>query len=112
MLQGNCTKSFEGSLPASFQFEEPNLLPLKQNQCLLVADSDVLDIRVSSLWLDNIYFRIRNSTALNPPVIVRAQSDARLWATNVTFQGDGHSSTQALQATDARGVYASGVLQE
>jgi hypothetical protein len=108
VLQGNCTDDVAAHhIASTLQLEGPNLLPLKQNQCLLVVGHDTLDLQASNLWLDNIYFRVRsNSTA----TLLSVRSAAQLWATNVTFQGHNSPSCQALQATDAKGVYASGVL--
>jgi hypothetical protein len=113
VVQGNCTDELAAHhLAATLQLAGPSLLPIKQHQCLLVVDHDALYLQASSLWLDNIYFRVRSNSTYDAPILISARSAARIWVTNVTFQGDGSPSSQALQATEAQGVYASGVLQK
>lgn len=106
-LQGNCTGAPPS--PVAFQITAPSLLPLKQEQCLLVVAEDTLNIQAGNAWLDNIYFRLRSTGSDEAPTVLTAQASGRLWATNVTIQGDGSPTSQAIRATNAQGVYADGM---
>ena len=107
ILQGNCTG--DPASEADLLLAGPTLLPLKDQQCLLVVEEDAVDIGGSiNIWLDNLYFRVRSSQPGNTPVVLTAHSSAAVWATHVTVQGDASPATQAVQASHARGIYASG----
>lgn len=110
-MQGNCTASAPSE--AALGLAGPTLLPLKEGQCLLVTDTDTADIGSRcSVWLRNLYFRVRSTTAYSPLTVLTAHSQAAVWATNVTFHGDASPATQAMHAADARGVYASGAFPQ
>lgn len=106
-VQGNCTQ--EPPSTVALQLSGPSLLPLKDRQCLLVVSGDTVEVQTGNAWLDNLYFRVRSTAGDNTPIVLTAHSAARLWATDVTVQGDASPSTQALLASGAAGVYARGV---
>jgi hypothetical protein len=66
--------------------------PLKPRQCLLVIASTFIyqQMALYTLWLDNVYLQLsrRPEEATVSFDIIKAGFSQRLWATNVTLQGD------------------------
>jgi hypothetical protein len=103
-MQGNC--AHEPPSAVALQLSGAELLARKPGQCLLVVSGDTLDVASGNAWLDNLYLRVRSTGADADPAVLTVHQVAQLWMTNVTIQGDGGTGSQALVATDARGVYA------
>ena len=115
-MQGNCV----GEAPsANFPAEHVPLRTLLPGQCLLLADTAVMIVVNSSLWLDNVYIRLTErrdtGTVLSrQDQFLRVEgSGAELWMTNTTLQGNGAGikdcETCAMDVGDGAKVYAHGV---
>ena len=74
------------------------LAPIKPSQCLIVTDIDLLTVRHRSVWLDNLYLRLRRSERSPTPLLVTVDPPGELYMTNVTMQGDSVGPCQALVA--------------
>lgn len=89
-LQGNCSTPVEDFLSGP-QF--PAIVSSRNGQCALLIRGNLLEARVSSLWLHNLYLR---STALALPVNadygapfgMLAVSHGALYLSSITFQGE------------------------
>lgn len=111
-MQGNCNAESEfGSVP-------PKHAPLRDfqpEQCLLVADHNVLEVWDSKLWLEGFYFRLAEPRlgTFDQFVLVTG-SIAELWMTHVTMQGNGNDVQDCIDCGVAvRGegsVYGGGAL--
>lgn len=109
-MQGNCNDESEfGSVP-------PKHAPLRDfqpEQCLLVADHNVLEVWDSKLWLEGFYFRLAEPRlgTFDQFVLVTG-SIAEFWMTHVTMQGNGDDVQDCINCGVAvRGegsVYAGG----
>jgi hypothetical protein len=63
------------------------------------------------VWLDNLYVRVHSNEVHSnevAPTALTAHSAGRLWATDITVQGDGNSASQAIAAAGGQGVYTQG----
>jgi hypothetical protein len=63
-------------------------------------------MQAGNVWLDNLYVRVHSNE--EAPTVFTAHSAGRLWATDVTIQGDGLGPSQAIAAAGGQGVYAQG----
>jgi hypothetical protein len=102
-VQGNCASVDPPS--ASFPSGHAPLRSLLPNQCLLLADHHLQAVLGGKLWLDSLY--VRRTTQVTGSVFSLLQvlgSDAEMWMTGVTLQGNG----DGMNVEDQARVYAEG----
>lgn len=114
-VQGNCTQPpplhlllsvSAGGLPGGFP-----MLPMRQNQCLIIVDAAFLIAR-DQVWLDGLYLRLMlppQSSAFVvsvwPETVVPVERH-KLWMTDITIQGNSWPhSLHELQLTWGVQVY-------
>jgi hypothetical protein len=74
----------------------PAAAPLRSflpGQCLIATDGATFDVWGQSLWLDNLYVRLRQHVRGQFTSLVTVPSGSyvtALWVTNSMFQGDGN----------------------
>lgn len=94
-LQGNC-----GPLPSmeAFNLTGAPLLPAAAPSCLIATDKDLLYAWEGSLWLSNLYVRLKRTPRTDLPIMLHVNRGpaGELWVTDCTFQGDGEDSCRAL----------------
>lgn len=84
-VQGSCAAA---PGPALAQPGGADLRPLLPGQCLLVTDTSLLTVTNSSLWIDNLYVRLKR-TAKSPlePVLLTTEVDSPgVYLSGVTLQ--------------------------
>jgi hypothetical protein len=88
-MQGNCYSVETPS--ASFPSGHAPLRPLLPNQCLLLADEDLLNVRAGNLWLDSLYVRLTTPRDAGGVFygFIQVGFEAAVWMTGVTLQGNG-----------------------
>lgn len=69
---------------------------MRPSQCLIVTDIDLVTVKHRSVWLDNLYFRLRRTDQSRTPLLVTVDAPGELYLTNVTMQGDSVGPCQAL----------------
>ena len=98
-LQGNCAAEFPTQAALGLPATDAPLHPrLTGRQCLLLADSDVLQVtadvtgEAAQMWLDGVYLRLtqpRNMGEMNELVKVFGDG-VEVWVTDCTLQGNGN----------------------
>eukprot|EP00892_Ulva_mutabilis_P000483 jgi/Ulvmu1/10435/UM062_0032.1 len=94
-IRGRCDTPPLQSLSAPLS-DVADLAPLKPAQCLIVTDIDLMTVQHRSVWLDNVYLRLRRSQRSATPLMVTVDPPGELYMTNVTMQGDSVGPCQAL----------------
>ena len=84
-VQGDCAAN---PGPAISDVTGADLLALLPRQCLLVTDTHFLNVTNSSLWMDNLYIRLKRSTRtpLLPILLTTDRSSPGMYITGITFQ--------------------------
>lgn len=115
-LQANCSEPVPPELLS--RLTGTQLVPLKPQQCLILAHAHLLPVAAGALWVDHLALRFAPGGAgsfrsadgaeapAGTPTLFHAHRGTA-WATNVTVQGDGaapcsgvalHRSSEALFA--------------
>ena len=89
-------------------------MSLGPRQCLLLADTDLLYVGGTKLWLDGLYVRL---TTPRDDVFFRfievGETIGELWMTNVTLQGNGDGALDCYTCgldLWSSAVYAEGAI--
>lgn len=85
MVQGSCATA---PGPALSKPGGADLRPLLPGQCLLLTDTSLLTVSNSSLWLDNLYVRLKRTTRTPlDPVLLTTEAEApALFLSGITLQ--------------------------
>lgn len=85
MVQGSCATA---PGPALSKPAGADLRPLLPGQCLLLTDTGLLTVSNSSLWLDNLYVRLKRSTRtpLEPVLLTTESESPALFLSGITLQ--------------------------
>lgn len=109
IVQGNCTAdSAKNSKIADVQFAR-----LKPGQCVLVTPTSTLNV-ATHFWLDNIYIMQRPGKTPQSnafvPALITVSAQGKLWATDVTVEGDRVNSQEGLRIEKAAQAFLDGVF--
>lgn len=108
-LQGNCP---EGSAKSS-KIPAVQTAQLKPGQCVLVTSTSTLHV-ATKFWLDNIYIMQRpGKLALQKgfvPAMIIVSGGGKLWATDVTVDGDRVGSQEGLRVEKGAEAFLDGVF--
>lgn len=113
-MQGNCSPGETGieELSSEFQLAGDPLRTLQPNQCLIITDTDLIDVVSGPLWIDNVYVRARDTSATSPSaedrILVSVEGASRLYLTHSVLQGDGVGTMMGLHVYDGGQVFLQG----
>ena len=85
-MQGNCGDIAPSFTPPTGHAPLRDMMP---GQCLLLADSPFIQLPQSQLWLDGLHVRLTSPRGADFTSLVWTGSNAELWMTGVTLQGNG-----------------------
>lgn len=113
-MQGNCSDADAATALTLTAAETATLLPLHPFQCMLLMHETFLVVNRGSVWVDNLYLKLRRTYARPGMAFLSAGIlDGRLrepylnasdvYVTNVTFHSERRGSTQGI-ATDITNV--------
>lgn len=109
-MQGNCADPVP---PAeAFGLDGADLLPVGSPLCLIATDLDLLYAWNNSVWLSQLYVRLKRTPRTDLPVLLHVNSTpaGRLYVTDTVLQGDGQGSVRALYADGSAYVYGAAHL--
>lgn len=108
-MQGNCN---EDTTKAS-KIQEVHTAQLKPGQCVLVTSASAFNME-TSFWLDNIYIMQRPGKTPQQkgvvPAMIIVGAAGKLWATDVTVEGDRVSSQEGMRVEKGGHVFLDGAL--
>ena len=108
-MQGNCN---EDTTRAS-KIQEVHTAQLKPGQCVLVTSTSAFNVE-TSFWLDNIYIMQRPGKTPQQkgvvPAMIIVGAAGKLWATDVTVEGDRVSSQEGMRVEKGGHVFLDGAL--
>lgn len=95
-LQGNCSED----TTQNSKIKDIKSAQLKPGQCVLVTSSSTFNV-ATNFWLDNIYIMQRpGKTPAQKdfvPAMVIVSDAGKLWATDVTVEGDRVNSQEGMR---------------
>jgi hypothetical protein len=108
-MQGNCTDD----LQKKSKIKDVHSAQLKPGQCVLVTSTSTLAVEIN-YWLDNIYIMQRpgkfsSQQAVVPSMII-VKNQGKLWATDVTVEGDRVNSQAGLSVEVGGQAFLDGAL--
>lgn len=107
-LQGNCSS---GPNLATGDKGAP-LLDFLPRQCLIASDVNLLYTPNGNLlWIDRLYVRLQGSVRTNNQTANQLVSGGAIYITNSTFQGDGVTEADGVNALVGR-AYVEGATFE
>jgi hypothetical protein len=92
-LQGNCSTPPPDAAAVGIPPAAAPLRSFLPGQCLIATDSATFYVWGQSLWLDNLYVRVRQRVRGQFTSLVTVSTGSyatALWVTNCMFQGDGN----------------------
>lgn len=107
-LQGNCPEQ----AAKDSKIPDVKSAQLKPGQCVLITPSSTFSVE-TNFWLDNMYIMQRPGKEPLPtgavPALVSVADQGKLWATDVTIEGDRVSSQSGLIVLQGAQVFLDGI---
>jgi hypothetical protein len=101
-------------LYSSFRLAGIPLRPLHSRQCLIITDTDLLEVVKGTLWIDNVYIRSRDTTATDPlnmeRVMISVHGASDVYMTHTVLQGDGSGAMTGMHVYGGGRVHIQGDL--
>lgn len=106
-MQGNCSSPSPAATLSLTAAEAASLLPLRPFQCMLLMHETFLVVNRGTVWVDNLYLKLRRGRARPGMAFISAGAlEGRLrepflaasavYVTNVTFHAERRGSVQGI----------------
>ena len=107
-MQGNCNED----TTKNSKILDVHTAQLKPGQCMLLTSTSTFNV-ATSFWLDNIYImqrpgKIPLQKGVIPTMII-VSAEGKLWATDVTVEGDRANSKEGMRVEKGGQAFLDGV---